>query len=604
MAAVSVAFDGTRLTNADSSSGFTAEGATPTNETDYYYQGSGSVSIQVKTAEVGTYYTGTTANYTTGNYVWIAKIIQTNKDAIDGSGLQLKIGSANSASYLYYIYPTAADYPAVGGWQVICINPNIAQWRGTTIGSPSLTGVTTYGIRSDAAFQAKAPNLGIDAVDYIATGSGLTLTRGDSTDANGDFDDFVTFDEGTQDNRYAVVQTRGGIIYVNATLQIGNSSVNTEFTDMNKVLVFPDHRVSNGFCGVKFNISNTGSGVGIYSSVFNGRGSLYTSDDTRPDYTVTGNSGQMVLDGCTFNVFRYMNLTSTVVVSGSSLLSGQTVFQNSSNLYSCIIDGAATANAEAFIRSDNVSRISYCDFTFSSNGGHAIEITTTGTYSLVENVFTGFGANGTGNAAIYNNSGGLVTLNLSGDSIPTIRNGTSATTNVVASATITLNGIVTNSEVKIYNYLSEGYEHAGGYLAGNNGTHGYVQTATVSDGGSAYTNDDVLTVSGGTGTAATLTVQTNGSGVVTSAAVTTNGDYTVNPTNPVSTTGGTGSGAKFNLDISGSFSYAYDSGSGLVVDIIIHHLDYKTERYQAYSLPTTDSSLLVRQIADRTYYNP
>ena len=66
--------------------------------------------------------------------------------------------------------------------------------------------------------------------------------------------------------------------------------------------------------------------------------------------------------------------------------------------------------------------------------------------------------------------------------------------------------------------------------------------------GSGYVLGDVLTVVGGTGTAATLTVSgVNATGGITSAALTTPGAYTVAPTNPVSVTGGTGTGATVNL---------------------------------------------------------
>ena len=71
--------------------------------------------------------------------------------------------------------------------------------------------------------------------------------------------------------------------------------------------------------------------------------------------------------------------------------------------------------------------------------------------------------------------------------------------------------------------------------------------AFIDTQGSGYTNGDVLTVSGGTaGTAAQLTVTVSG-GLITAIAVTTAGSYTVLPTNAVSVTGGTGTGAKFYM---------------------------------------------------------
>lgn len=68
--------------------------------------------------------------------------------------------------------------------------------------------------------------------------------------------------------------------------------------------------------------------------------------------------------------------------------------------------------------------------------------------------------------------------------------------------------------------------------------------------GTGYTALDVLTVSGGTfTTATTMTVQTvNGTGKILTASFTAFGDYSVIPSNPVTFTGGTGTGATWDLD--------------------------------------------------------
>ncbi len=81
----------------------------------------------------------------------------------------------------------------------------------------------------------------------------------------------------------------------------------------------------------------------------------------------------------------------------------------------------------------------------------------------------------------------------------------------------------------------------------------YLTTAAINTAGTGYTVNDVLTfVSGTFTTAAQVRVSTvGGGGEVTAVAIVTIGDYTALPTNPVSVTGGTGSGATFNL----TFSY-------------------------------------------------
>lgn len=79
-----------------------------------------------------------------------------------------------------------------------------------------------------------------------------------------------------------------------------------------------------------------------------------------------------------------------------------------------------------------------------------------------------------------------------------------------------------------------------------------VSTAAIVSGGTGYTVADILTVTGGTfTTAAQLRVLTISAGVITTVAVHTKGEYSINPTNPVSVTGGTGTGATFNLTFVG-----------------------------------------------------
>lgn len=70
----------------------------------------------------------------------------------------------------------------------------------------------------------------------------------------------------------------------------------------------------------------------------------------------------------------------------------------------------------------------------------------------------------------------------------------------------------------------------------------------IAGGGTGYAVDDVLTVSGGTySTQTTLTVTSVSGGVIDGIEVTEPGQYSVIPSNPVSVTGGSGSGATFNM---------------------------------------------------------
>jgi hypothetical protein len=91
--------------------------------------------------------------------------------------------------------------------------------------------------------------------------------------------------------------------------------------------------------------------------------------------------------------------------------------------------------------------------------------------------------------------------------------------------------------------------------------------STLASGGTGYTVGDTLTVSGGTFTsAATFTVATVSAGVVTSLTFVQGGFYTAFPSNPASTTGGTGTGCTINLStgvLQSTFTIT-NAGSGYV----------------------------------------
>jgi hypothetical protein len=97
--------------------------------------------------------------------------------------------------------------------------------------------------------------------------------------------------------------------------------------------------------------------------------------------------------------------------------------------------------------SDNWSGLS---FVTTSGLGHGIYITASGTHSFNSITFEGYGANGTTEAAVYNDSGGHVTINVTDGDTPTYRNGSGATTTVNNNVSVTLTGLVNPTEVRVY----------------------------------------------------------------------------------------------------------------------------------------------------------
>jgi hypothetical protein len=164
------------------------------------------------------------------------------------------------------------------------------------------------------------------------------------------------------------------------------------------------------------------------------------------------------------------------------------------------------------ITCDDPSKISLSTFT-SGGTGHAIEITTPGTYTFTTNAFSGYGANATTDACIYNNSGGLVTINLGayGDQIPTVRNGAGASTVVNNKLnTVSITGIIAGSRLQIYNVTTAteivntivaGTTYAATYTEGVGYTSGNtlrIRLASQS-GATAYRPYTALVIAGATG---------------------------------------------------------------------------------------------------------
>lgn len=199
-----------------------------------------------------------------------------------------------------------------------------------------------------------------------------------------------------------------------------------------------DFHVDNNVVGVEFYGLGTNDSFTFKNTVFTSESPYYwrfnASSSASAAYSFDGssviNSGSVILRAVTtFNNMSFIDCPS--------------ITQNSASITNTTFDNS-------FILSNAPNNISDCSF-LSDGVGHAIEINTPGTYTFSGNTFSGYGATGTTDAAIYNNSGGSVTINVSGGgSVPTYRNGTSASTTVNAAANLTLTGLVAGTEVRAY----------------------------------------------------------------------------------------------------------------------------------------------------------
>lgn len=443
MAVVSVSFDGTRVNNSDSNTSwgnYSSSGGAPASEPQLAYQGTGAVNKKITetTGRGGVDYdpaSGALDMTAAANKLCYFKgVVADFGDLNSTYGVEYAIGSSNADFYSYNVAGTGANravfnsYPAQGGYLIVAIDPNISAWRESTTGTPVLTAVDWFAIAAQfVTGGAKSENVALDAIDV---GSGLTLVGGDGVSADGTFIDFLSTDQDNTSNRWGVCVGTDPVVTARGILTIGSATA-TEFNDSISVVLFPDGYHSAGTFGVSCDLSNATTSITVDCTLI-GLGSS-TTEDTRPDFTWTGTSGTGNA-AHTLSNFRNYTLTSAVTLDGaniniSDLTQASGTIQNST-IECNSATGVAVCND---ITAANLSNINWIQV----GSGHAIEITSTGSYDFDAQFFDSFGADGTTSAAIYNNSGGVVTINIqNGGDNPTVRNGTGASTTLNNAVTV------------------------------------------------------------------------------------------------------------------------------------------------------------------------
>lgn len=600
--AIVVTFDGTRINDASDQAIWTDWGATATDEPDFFYNGTQCISCMVKTAEVGQAYEhSSTIDFSTTPKVVLFKIIQTNYGAIDDAtnGLQLYIGTSTTVHYRYEVFKSTT-YPPLGGWQMIPIDPNVTGYVTQNVGSlGSLTAIDFFGMKSECNATAKAPNLGSAAIDYFDSGTGLTLVGTDTTP--GSFQDFIDADEGggLTEDRVGIVTTKSGVLYIVGVLTIGSSS-ETDFTDANQELVFPDGRFNTGFCGIDVVLGNASSTIVIDSCVFRGRGE-YGHDgstaDTRPDFEFSGTSGSATVDGCSFLNHRNVTFTSAASMNGGRI-ECRLLTQNSADISNVTIVTDSLTSVAALQDPTFGTTTDLHDIIFIQGGvGHAIELDTATTYNFLNLSFIGYGADDTASAALDVTAGsGTVTINVTGGTLPTY---------ISAGATVVINqdqvnhvltGLVNASEVT---YVKRGTAvDTGSDGSTTAGSRNFVTTNTWTP--DAYKGHLLEITSGAdagryycSGNSATTLYldaeMTATAGTLTWELYDENDDTEVYHVESV-----TGNQTQ----------YTYTYGGDVVVDIIIIHQDYEQIVLEKITLGDTSQSIPITQILDVNYYNP
>lgn len=443
MAVASYTTDLFTITEAESLTSFTAigGGAAGLNlEQEYFLQNASCISKNgwnTTTARGFVFDSGSAFSIQTGSAIfywgiWAAPNAL-NSQALGGFQALAGIGSGDFNAY----YIKGADTYTYGGWFNIPVDPEYAT-ADTTVGTPTaFTNWDSVGVRViQNGNVTKGSPLGMDAVRH---GRRIFVTDGDAT-AYGTFLSSSIVNDG-QNNRWGLFQAIDGGYLQQGIFQIGSGSSACDFRDSNRnISISNTEYVSPSFN--RFEFVNTGTNVEWTTINISALGTQSPGDFLVTD-NITGS-----FNSCTFAGMGFFTMKPNSTFTSTTFRNCKQIIQSGSTFDTCTITNANTLSGSAFLISNNPATISDCVFNYSE--GHALEITETGSFTFSGNVFNNYLADDTSGSALFNNSGGPVTMSIVDATSPTVRNGGSSTTLISADVAITLTGMIDNTEVRVF----------------------------------------------------------------------------------------------------------------------------------------------------------
>lgn len=459
----------------------TAGTANGTLDNEIFYEGSNSVGDYCTTTRTGMLYNAGSAQNWANNtfYILFNSGIAGLLDTRTNGGVTVRFCGATISDFFEVYVAGSDDYPPAfsGGWVQFVVDIETAYTEAVTNtaaftntgGTPPATNAIQYvGVTyvTSATMPRMADNTWLDQIARLPDGSAGIIVEG----SNGGttpwtWDDIVTAAVST--NKWATARpSDGGAIVLNTPVQIGiNDATNHEFDDDNVSLLWDDqpfladdiYEIS-AVMGTGVNFVRGGVKTGTGNDATGAQGWSIQASPTGARWNMDfsdANVDEVSLYGCSFSHGNTFSLNN-VDIDMATILFNDCVSADVTNatIVRASVVAAATADGVAFMKTDNIGDIINSTFEFSD--GHAIELTTpnTASQSSIGNRFSGYGATGTNDAAIYNNSGaGLVTISITNPGTTTehtYRNGTSASTALSQDVAVTFTNLRDNTEVRIY----------------------------------------------------------------------------------------------------------------------------------------------------------
>jgi len=408
-------------------------------------------------------------------FVWLKNITWPGTDTIANGGLRICIssdltlaltgtapndGPTNSKNW----FVGGKDTETTLGWACYAINPMATPTL--TLGTPNVSGLQRIGLGARitsiiGAGSFKPANLMIDIVRY---GTGLIISEG-ASGTPVTFADIYAADSDIN-NAYGVLTKQAGIYYGVGKMNFGTTgqSLVTYFADSNQVLVYQDFPVAIGFHEIK--MAGAASYVttfrlGTYSSGLTSGGVLIRGAGAAV-WTLTADGANTVtkLYGSTFARMRRAAFNSSSEMRGCTFDTFGEVEANGAIIQDCIFQNVQTGapingtwaliiDAPAEMKSGETVYIQNNKFI---NCNKAIKLASTSadTYAFVGLKFSGNAYD----VELFHTTGQVIINVTAGGDTPTVlySGGGNGTYVVNNPKTLTLTGLIANSEVRIYTH--------------------------------------------------------------------------------------------------------------------------------------------------------
>jgi hypothetical protein len=479
-----------------------------TNTATYHTHGTG---IDADSSNTGSDQESSTAKTFNGLliYMWVFQRGAPLTTSAGGLGVVVGDGTNTMAYYVAGNDEKGFSHDSVSPYfQCMVIDTNSSELpssKGTVAGSEgsmSWGALTQFGGWADNGTEKAVGGVANYFWDAVRVGNWGLRIAGGTTGARGTFVEIATADEATS-GAYGVFRALSSGLYgAQSALTFGSTSADSYFEDSDFVLVFEDRPVADDkfFIDVEGDSGSTNVFI-LTNGTIKSAGPAVKLDFTNADINT------LTLTGCLF-----ADLKNSILFSNSTTASGHSVtgctFNNIDQIdpgdvtfeYNTISNYQGSTSGALLLDADGTDN--WTDLSFKSFGtGHAIYITAAGEYDFTNFTYDNYASSdgSTGNEVIYNNSGGTVTLNISGGDTPTVRNGTGANTVLVIDP-VTLGITVIDSAdstavvgASVYVRVSDGtnFPYQDSVTIASSGT-----TATVTHTGHGLSTDDKIYITG------------------------------------------------------------------------------------------------------------